>query len=115
MLSSDNIGPLPFPLLHPMKVRLLMKFPAMARTAATCIVFVASLSACSSKNERAFVGGCMGMGGSRDNCSCAYEKVQATHKLDDIHFGEILGTEQHRRIQAAFAKALVECIKDNGL
>lgn len=92
-----------------------MKFEAMARAGALAVVLAASLSACSSKNERAFVGGCVGMGGSRENCSCAYEKVQTTHKLDDIHFGEILGTEQHRRIQAAFAKALIECIKDNGL
>lgn len=92
-----------------------MKFEAMARAGALAVVLAALLSACSSKNERAFVGGCVGMGGSRENCSCAYEKVQATHKLDDIHFGQILGTEQHRRIQAAFAQALIECIKDNGL
>lgn len=92
-----------------------MKFYAMARITTLAILLVASLSACSSKNERAFVGGCVGMGASRENCSCAYKKVQATHKLDDINFGEILGTEQHRKIQVAFAAAVVQCIRENGL
>ncbi|BEP96344.1 hypothetical protein GmRootA79_47280 [Acidovorax sp. A79] len=87
----------------------------MVRTTALAVLFAASLSACSSKNERAFVGGCVGMGASRENCSCAYKKVQATHKLDDINFGEILGTEQHRKIQVAFAAAVVQCIRENGL
>ncbi|RYH67301.1 MAG: hypothetical protein EON54_04085 [Alcaligenaceae bacterium] len=92
-----------------------MTFEAMARAGALAVVLAVSLTACSSKNERAFVGGCVGMGGSRENCSCAYQQVDATHKVDAIDFGEILGTEQHRRIQVAFAKALVQCIKDNGL
>lgn len=87
----------------------------MARTTAVAVLLAASLSACSSKNERAFVGGCVSMGASRENCSCAYKKVNATHKLDGIDFGEILGTEQHRKIQVAFAAAVIQCIKENGL
>ena len=92
-----------------------MKFEAMARATTLAVLITASLSACSSKNERAFVGGCVSMGASRENCSCAYKKVQATHKVDDINFAEMLGTELHRKIQAAFAAAVVECIKENGL
>lgn len=92
-----------------------MKFEAMARAAALAVLLAASLSACSSKNEKAFVGGCVSMGASRENCSCAYEKVDATHKIDGIDFGEILGTERHRKIQVAFAAAVVQCIRENGL
>lgn len=92
-----------------------MKFEVIARATTLAVLITASLGACTSKNERAFVGGCVSMGASRENCSCAYKKVQATQKVDDIHFGEILGTEQHRKIQAAFAAAVVQCIKENGL
>lgn len=92
-----------------------MKFKAMAKTSALALVLVAALSACSSKNERAFVGGCVSMGASKENCSCAYKKVDASHKIDGINFGEILGTEQHRKIQVAFAAAVVQCIRENGL
>lgn len=93
----------------------LMRFEAIARTTAVAVLLAASLSACSSKNERAFVGGCVSMGASRENCSCAYKKVNATHKIDGIDFGEILGTEQHKKIQVAFAAAVIQCIKENGL
>ncbi|MBD9395292.1 hypothetical protein [Acidovorax sp. ACV01] len=92
-----------------------MKFEAIARACALAVVLAGSLSACSSKNEKAFVGGCVSMGASRENCSCAYEKVDAAHKIDGIDFGEILGTERHRRIQIAFADAVIQCIKENGL
>lgn len=92
-----------------------MKFYAMTRTTALAVLLAALLSACSSKNERAIVGGCVSMGASRENCTCAYKKVDATHKIDDINFGEILGTEQHRKIQVAFAAAVVQCIRENGL
>ncbi|MFD1712377.1 hypothetical protein FVQ98_19335 [Ottowia sp. GY511] len=88
-----------------------MKF----KTAALATLILGLLSACSSKNERAFVGGCVSMGASRENCSCAYEKVDAIHKIDSLNFGEIFGTEEHKKIQLAFAQSVVQCIKENGL
>lgn len=91
-----------------------MKLSHASRALFCALPLVAALAGCSSKNERAIVGGCTSMGTSKQNCQCAYETVNKAEDLDSVKFDEILFSEKHRKIQADLARAMVVCIKKNG-
>ncbi len=91
-----------------------MKLSHASRALFCALPLVAALAGCSSKNERAIVGGCTSMGTSKQNCQCAYDTVNKAEDLDSVKFDEILFSEKHRKIQADLARAMVVCIKKNG-